>query len=248
MLYIQEWSYLKVNFRMLYSDIIMKVFIYGFFKCILIGGLLFVSTSIIYVFITKKRYIFVLNTIFIIVYGFGILKFLPFDYSLGVESEFLNMGYYFIPLTIGVYAGIIPVVEKGWKGILIFFKLFLLQSLCLFIIGNTVEFIISDYSPSSFTELLGDLITSFFRTIEIGGLLFVATSLTYILVKNKIQVAIFNLIWILLYLFVFFEYVLDIGDIYKELLIPLTIAVYSPFLFFLIHKYKKKNENIIVNN
>jgi hypothetical protein len=95
--------------------------------------------------------------------------------------------------------------------------------------------------PQSLFGFFYDCIICFWRSMGVGGLLFAATSLTYILVKNKIQVTIFNLIWIILYLFVFLEYALDYS-LYREFLFPSTIAVYSPFILFLIRKYKVQNK------
>lgn len=127
-------------------------------------------------------------------------------------------------------------MKMCWKNLSLFFKLFLLQSLFCFITKWIIDSITFKVAilPRTIADIKG-LVIGFFLYVGIGGFLFLTTSLTYIIVKNKMQTIIFNLIWMLLYLFVFFERVLDIGASYKELLLPFTIGVCS-ILFFKLNK------------
>ena len=121
-------------------------------------------------------------------------------------------------------------MKTFWKKAFLFIKLFLLQSIC-FVAFMMIFSYYENVCPQSFLEILYDCIICFWHSMGIGGLLFTATSLTYIFfISKKAYIIIGSLIWILLYVFVFFEYVLDIGNAYDEVLLPLSIAVYGGFI------------------
>ncbi len=128
------------------------------------------------------------------------------------------------------------------KKILYFGKILLFQNLIFYIsfcIIRTLK--LYDKLYKNIFEFMYDCRYGFFYSFGIAGLLLIATSLTIVYQKNNIKALLLNLLWIYLYVFVFFAKVLDISNIYKELLIPSLLGVLIGTLPFMILR-KRKNK------
>jgi predicted small integral membrane protein len=78
---------------------------------------------------------------------------------------------------------------------------------------------------------------AFLYSLGISGLLLAINALCVIFIEKKMHIYLLLTLNIILYIFVFFEYVLDISGAFRELLVPTVFGVYGGvFLAMLEHK------------
>lgn len=228
--FISEWDYLLIDCHsMPFIDVIIKVFLGGFIKAAIIGGFLFVLTSLIYIVVHRVTYAIAINLFLLFFYVFFLQEYIPFDYSIGLKCELFSEKYLLFPLMVGVISGILTKI-KDWELALKFIILFFLQTIIYHITSGLIlvllfeEYSVSDLSWHSWGFM------SFCTALGLGGLLFAATSLTFLLVKGRMLVIFGNLIWIFLYVFILLGALLKIWT--AELIIPFIISVYGGWILF----------------
>jgi predicted small integral membrane protein len=97
------------------------------------------------------------------------------------------------------------------------------------------------YSNNEIFLFVIDLFMGFIYSLGISGLLFAANALCVIFIEKKIHIYLLLTLNIILYIFVFFEYVLDISGAFRELLVPTVFGVYGGVFLAML-----KNKKLII--